>query len=297
MHLLSRLRHWLSAPRPVAPTVAPAWTDGQITDDWFASHFRYAADVVHDALSPVVDPSSSTLLDFGCYDGITGLGLMLRHAWRRVIGVDIDPGFDALPRLAGEQIRLARLPPALEFRRIRANESLAPIGRVDAIMSWSVFEHVERSILDRVVADFHSVLAPGGYCFLQVDPLFFSPLGSHLGRFATAPWAHLRMTDDELERFVLAAAPGVVPADEITEQFRSMSFDEYKRFIFRHYRELNRVTADELIALFRRNRFELVWERRRRTDEAIPEDLLGRYDEDLLRTCEIVALFRSIRSG
>ena len=306
--MLSRLRRWLATDTPSAdrPPTDPAagnppaaaealaaWTEDRISDEWFASHFRYAADVVHEALSPVLDPQVSSLLDFGCYDGTTALGLMLRRGWRRVIGVDIDPGFDALPRMAREQIGLAQLPRGLEFRRMLPNESLAPIGRVDAIMSWSVFEHVERSILDRVVADFHCVLAPGGYCFLQVDPLFYSPQGSHLGRFATAPWAHLRMTEAELQRFVMAAAPGTVPADEITEQFRSMSFDEYKQFIFRHYQELNRVSADELIALFTRNGFTLVWEKRRRTVEPIPADLLARHDEDLLRTCEIFALFRS----
>ena len=303
MQMLSRLKQWLSASRaPTAEAQAPiadepaAWTEDGISDEWFASHFRYAADVVHDALSAVLAPSASSLLDFGCYDGITGLGLTLRHRWKRVIGVDIDPGFDALPRLAQEQIRLQRLPLGLEFRRIAPNESLAPIGPVDAIMSWSVFEHVERSILDRVVADFHTVLVPGGYCFLQVDPLFFSPQGSHLGRFATAPWAHLRKTDDELERFVMAATAGIVPPDEITEQFRSMSFEQYKRFIFRHYRELNRITADELLALFARNGFDLVWEKRRRTTEAIADELVGRYDADLLRTCEIFALFRSSRT-
>ena len=296
MEILALLRQVLFRSQHSARVIPSEGTDDRITDDWVASHFRDAADVVNEALSPVCDPASSTLLDFGCYDGTTGLGLMLRHGWKRIIGVDIDPGFEALPRLAREQIHMKRLPPALEFRRIAPDESLAPVGRVDAIMSWSVFEHVERSILDHVVADFHTVLAPGGHCFLQVDPLFYSPQGSHLGRFATAPWAHLRMDEDELERFVMAAAPGTVPADEITEQFRSMSFDEYKRFIFRHYQELNRVTADDLIALFTRNGFEVVWQKRRRTDEPIPGDLAGRYDEDLLRTCEIFALFRSGRA-
>ena len=296
MRILSSLRQWLSAPPAAALDPEPEWTDGQITDEWFASHFRYAADVVHEALSPVCDPASSTLLDFGCYDGTTGLGLLLRHRWKRVVGVDIDPGFDALPRLAREQIGLQRLPRGLEFLRIAPSASLAGVGPVDAIMSWSVFEHVDRKILDRVIADFHSVLAPGGYCFVQIDPLFFSPQGSHLGRFAAQPWAHLRIADDELERFVMAAAPETVPADEITEQFRSMSFDEYKRFIYRHYRELNRITADELLSLFARNGFELAWEKRRRTEEPIPGELVGRYDDDLLRTCEIFALFRSRRS-
>jgi hypothetical protein len=184
----------------------------------------------------------------------------------------------------------------LQFRRIAPGESLQPVGRVDAIMSWSVFEHIDRKILDWVVADFHSVLAPGGHCFVQIDPLYFSPQGSHLGRFAAQPWAHLRMADDELREFVMAAAPETVPADEITEQFRSMSFDEYKRFIFRHYQELNRITADELLSLFARNGFELVWQKRRRTTEEIPAELLGRFDSDLLRTCEIFALFRSGRT-
>lgn len=294
--IFSRFRQWFATPQTAAvPQPAPGWREDHISDEWFASHFRYAADVVHEALSPVCDPSAASLLDFGCYDGITGLGLLLRHRWKRVIGVDIDPGFDALPRLAREQIGLQRLPAGLQFRRIAPNESLAAAGPVDAIMSWSVFEHVERQILDPVVADFHSILAPGGHCFVQIDPLYYSPQGSHLGRFAARPWAHLRMTDEELERFVMAAAPQTVPADEITEQFRSMPFDEYKRFIFRHYRELNRITADELLAVFTRNGFDLVWQKRRRTDEPVPDELAGRYDDELLRTCEILALFRSNR--
>jgi hypothetical protein len=241
----------------------------------------------------VCDPNASTLLDFGCYDGITGLGLLLRHRWKRVIGVDIDPGFDALPRLASEQIGVQRLPAGLQFRRISPGESLAVASRVDAIMSWSVFEHIDRRLLDAVVADFHSALVPGGHCFVQIDPLYYSPQGSHLGRFAAEPWAHLRMADEELERFVMAATPGTVPAGEMTEQFRAMPFDEYKRFIFRHYRELNRITADELLALFGRNGFELLWQKRRRTPEPVPAELAGRYDDDLLTTCEIFALFRS----
>jgi hypothetical protein len=295
MQFLSRLAQWLSTSQTATDVATSAWSAERITDEWFASHFNYAANVVQEALAPVCDPRASTLLDFGCYDGITGLGLLLRHRWQRVIGVDIDPGFDALPRLAREQIGLERLPPGLQFRRIATGETLAAVGRVDAIMSWSVFEHVDRKLLDSVVADFHSTLVPGGHCFVQIDPLYYSPLGSHLGRFAAQPWAHLRMADEELERFVMTAVPQTVPADEITEQFRSMPFDEYKRFIFRHYRELNRITADELLALFARNGFELLWQKRRRTDEPVPAELAGRYDDDLLTTCEIFALFRSDR--
>lgn len=294
---LERVLAWFGRRRPAVHNrdadAVPTWTADRISDEWFASHFNYAADVVHQALSPPLDPSKTSILDFGCYDGTTALGLVLRHGWKQVVGVDIDPGFDALPRLAREQIGLEALPNNLAFRQIRPQESMATVGRFGAIMCWSVFEHIERELLDPIVADLHSALSPGGYFFLQVDPLFFSPQGSHLGRFAIAPWAHLRLSARELEHQVLSAAPETVPPDEITEQFRCMSFDEYKRFIFQHYLELNRITADELVDVFVRNGFSAVWQRRRRTEDPIPEDLAGRYDEDLLRTCEIVALFRS----
>lgn len=294
---LERVFAWFGRRQPVVPNhdPAPAWSADRISDEWFASHFNYAADVVHQALSPLLKPSQTTILDFGCYDGTTALGLVLRHGWKQVVGVDIDPGFDALPRLAREQIGLEGLPKNLAFRQISPRQSMATVGRFDAIMSWSVFEHVERELLDPIVADLHAALAPGGCFFLQVDPLFFSPQGSHLGRFAIAPWAHLRLSERELEHQVLSAAPDTIPPDEITEQFRSMSFDEYKRFIFQHYLDLNRITADELIDVFVRNGFSIVWQRRRRTEASIPEDIVGRYDEDLLRTCEIVVLFRSAR--
>lgn len=290
--MIGALREWLRARRRSNGGDAP-WSDAGISDEWFASHFRYAADVVHDALASRLDPAAASLLDFGCYDGITALGLLLRHGWRRVIGVDIDPGFDCLPRLAREQIGLARLPVNLSFQRIEPSQPLAPLGPVDAIISWSVFEHLARAILDDVVADFRATLRPGGYCFVQIEPLFYSPHGSHLGRFATAPWAHLRMTEDELEATIMRALPETVPASEITEQFRSMPFEEYKRFIFRHYLELNRITADEVLDLFRRHGFELLWERRHRTELPIPTDLSLRFDHDLLATREIVALFQA----
>src|SRR5512133_3185267 len=77
-----------------------AWNDAGLSDEWFRSHFHHAADVVHSKLAPYCDPASASLLDFGCYDGITSLALVLRYGWKQVLGVDMDPGFDALPRLA-----------------------------------------------------------------------------------------------------------------------------------------------------------------------------------------------------
>lgn len=274
------------------PAPAP-WRDDAITDEWFRSHFHYAADVVHAKLAAYCDPASATLLDFGTYDAITPLALALRHGWRKVLAVDIDPGFHALPRLAREQIGLKRLPHNLRCRRIRPGAPLRALGPVDAVMSWSVFEHVDRPLLDGVVADLHATLKPGGVCFIQVDPLYYSPSGSHLGRFAVEPWSHLRMSHDDLRARVLSATPDLVPPDEITEQFRERSFDEYQRFIFRHYEELNRITADELVGLFERNGFALLEQVRHRTGQEVPAELLARHSREDLVTHEIIAVFRA----
>jgi hypothetical protein len=45
-----------------------------------------------------------------------------------------------------------------------------------------------------------------------------------------------------------------------------------------------------------RNGFALLWEKRRRTSEPIPDRLLDLHDEEVLRTCEIFALFQSARA-
>ena len=274
--------------------LAQPWDGAAIRDEWFRSHFHYAADVVHSKLAPHCDPASATLLDFGCYDGITPLALALRHGWQRVVGVDIDPGFDALPRLAREEIGLAQLPANLEFRRIAPGESLRALGPVDALMSWSVFEHVDRPLLDGVVADLRTAIKPGGLCFVQIDPLYYSPAGSHLGRFSVEPWSHLLLDHEALHAKVMAATADLVPPDEITEQFRSMSWDAYKQFIFRHYEELNRITADELVALFERHGFALMEQIRHRTAQDVPAELLAKHSREDLVTHEIIAVFRAV---
>jgi len=292
--LLAALRNQFAAltGAPLVPGVD--WRDDAIRDAWFESHFHYAADVVHGQLSKYCDPAQSTVLDFGCYDGITALALALRHRWRKVIGVDIDPGFEALPRLARSELGLRRLPANVKYEHIRPGASLRSYGPLDVVMSWSVFEHVDRPLLDTVVADLRAALRPGGLCFVQIDPLYYSPSGSHLGRFAVQPWAHLLRDDAALRALVMSAKVEDVPPDEITEQFRSRTFAEYQEFIFQHYLELNRITADELVALHTRNGFVLEHEIRHRTQLEVPSELLGKYAQEDLVTHEVIAVFRAV---
>ncbi len=54
--------------------------------------------------------------------------------------------------------------------------------------------------------ELHRVLAQDGILFIQIEPLYQSPFGSHLLRLIPEPWAHLKMSKDAyLERAWSAA--------------------------------------------------------------------------------------------
>ncbi len=283
-------------PPPPARVPAPvpsgrAWDPAKITDAWFGAHFHHAANTVVEWLSPHVDWQALRLLDFGCGDGITDLALALKKAPAKMLGVDINTGFDSLPPTARAQLGLANLPQRLQFVQIDAGDRLAGRFEIDAMMSWSVFEHVERPYLDGVVADLYGLLPPGGVFFLQIDPLFHAPGGSHLGRFVRQPWAHLLLSEDALLSAVMSSTEPV-PAEEIEVNFHSRDLDAYKRFVFEEYRRLNRLTADELVALFVRHGFEILRQERREEALEPPQALLSRYARQDLLTTEIRLLMR-----
>ncbi|MCB1907719.1 MAG: methyltransferase domain-containing protein [Rhodocyclaceae bacterium] len=276
---------------PVPAPAAPTWDAAKITDEWFRAHFHHAANTVCEWLSPHVDWKTLRLLDFGCGDGITDLALALKKAPEAITGVDIDRGFDSLPATARRQLGLGELPRRLRFVRIAAGDALAGRFDVDALISWSVFEHVERPYLDRVAADLFGLLPPGGIFFLQIDPLFHAPGGSHLGRFIRQPWAHLLMDDAALFAAVMASTEPI-PPDEIEINYHARDLDGYKRFVFDEYRRLNRLTADELAALFAGHGFEILREERRAEALEPPAELLHSYPREVLQTTEIRLLMR-----
>ena len=169
------------------------WDARQISDEWFRAHFDYAADVVNQWVGGAVDIRTARLLNFGCGDGITDLSLVLRHGATAIHGVDIRKEYAKLPRIAREQLGMRRIPAALTFETIKPGARLADRhGGMDGIMSWSTFEHVQRDQLLPILQDLHACLRPGGVFFLQIEPLFHSPYGSHLRRYDEVPW-HLSL--------------------------------------------------------------------------------------------------------
>lgn len=278
-------RRWQERLFGLAP-----WDAGKITDEWFRAHFDYAADVVHSWLGQELDMSKARLLNFGCGDGITDLALVLRHGATRIHGIDIRQEYTKLPRIAREQLGMSRVPSALSFETIVPNEPLATRhAGYDGMLTWSTFEHVQRDKVLPILADLHACLRPGGVFFLQIEPLFHSPWGSHLRRYDDVPWHHLMASEEELWR-IIEAHDGPLDASEVDFGFSDFGVDGYKRFVFREYQALNRLTADELVDLTKQAGFELLRQERRQVDLPIPAALKGRYQDDWLLNNEIMLL-------
>lgn len=266
------------------------WDAGKITDEWFRAHFEYAADVVNHWMGDVLDWPRARLLNFGCGDGITDLALVLRHGATAIHGVDIRQEYAKLPRIAREQLGMSRVPAALTFETIRPGAPLA--GRhagVDGIMSWSTFEHVQREQLTPILRDLHACLRPGGYFFIQIEPLFYSPYGSHLRRYDDVPWHHLTASEDELWK-IIEAHEGPIDAAEVDFGFADFGVEGYKRFVFKEYQALNRLTADELVDYATGVGFRVVRQERRHVDMEIPPALRGQYPDDWLLNNEVFLL-------
>ncbi|MDR6765769.1 SAM-dependent methyltransferase [Acidovorax delafieldii] len=268
------------------------WDARQISDEWFRAHFDYAADVVNQWVGGTVDIRTARLLNFGCGDGITDLSLVLRYGATAIHGVDIRKEYAKLPRIAREQLGMRRIPAALTFETITPGARLADRhGGMDGIMSWSTFEHVQRDQLLPILQDLHACLRPGGVFFLQIEPLFHSPYGSHLRRYDEVPWHHLLVTEEVLWN-TIEAHEGPINAEEVDFGFADFGVEGYKRFVFKEYQQLNRLTADELVDLVRQAGFSVEKQERRSVEMAPPPELLSRYSDEILRNNEIFLLLR-----
>lgn len=284
---------WLRRLRERFRGMAP-WDASKISDEWFRIHFEYAADVTHQWIGSVVDVKQSRLLQFGCGDSVTDLGIVLRHGACSIHCVDVMEGYRKLPGVAQSQLGMARLPAALSFQTIQPGEVLASQRPLyDGIMSWSVFEHVSREHVLPILRDLYQCLKPGGYFFLQIEPLYYSAYGSHLRRFSEVPWHHLLVSDEELWNAVQAHRDEI-KADEADLALEDLGMDKYKRYIFDEYQVLNKLTADELVNLVKQAGFDVLREKRGDTEPTapIPEVLLQRYPRDVLVNNEIFLLMQ-----
>jgi SAM-dependent methyltransferase len=267
-----------------------SWQGDAIADAWFGSHFNYAADVVAEWVG-AERLHAGRSLDFGCGDGITALGLILRHGARHITGIDISQTHRGLAKLARREIKLAALPPQLKFQRIQAGAPFAFKAPFDLIMSWSTFEHIELPYLGGVLDNLHQSLSDDGLFFLQINPLYYSPHGSHLSRFELPAWAHLLWTPDQVTAAVMDYQ-GDIPADELEENFHTRDFKAYKAFVLKEYDQLNRVTTSALIAHLHQHGFEVVRQAFGQVAGEPPASLLARFEQHDLVTDEVRLLLK-----
>lgn len=252
------------------------WSADRIKDPAYRAEFIGVPGVIADWMSDHGGLSGRDILDFGCGEGATTLGIALCYGPRRVVGVEILPKiWNALP-IAREQIGLEGKPDNLDLIQVAADATLDHLGSFDLIYSWSVFEHVQQDLITDCLAKMKRVLRPGGTLFLQTTPLFYSAYGSHFQRWIPVPWAHLSMQHDLF----------------CAELRKRVNNEDQAHDLLCMYENLNRATANQILGVARQVGFKVVREHRTYDEYPIPSDLREIYLEDVLRTNQLAFLAR-----
>jgi len=199
---------WQLRSLPGTPPIENmSWRIG--AHDWFYKHFDHAARTTTSYLlgdSPLL---KGRILDVGCGDGITDLGIALRWQPKELVGIDPFRGYERLPQiLAGTPLASLAAPPCLRFLPASANEIPFEDDHFDVVVSWGSLEHIVGGYA-QALREIRRVLRPGG--LLMAHPgLFYSDVGNHLGEFAFAreePYVHLKRPRDWLRERILASEP------------------------------------------------------------------------------------------
>jgi len=65
----------------------------------------------------------------------------------------------------------------------------------DFVYCINAFEHIQDP--SEAIVEIWRVLRPGGYAFIQFDPLFYCDTGSHMFDFLPEPWLHLMISEED----------------------------------------------------------------------------------------------------
>ena len=198
--------HWqLGATGNTPPIDRLSWAQGPA--NWFYRHFDHAARTIIHFLFRRDPRLSGRVLDVGCGDGITDLGIAIRVQPKQLVGVDPFRGYERLPEVCREHGFPESLmkPDCLSFRPDDANKLGFEDNSFDAVLSWGSLEHIAGGY-DRALAEIRRVLRPGGLFFAHPG-LFYGSLGNHLGEFFDDPWIHLKLPEDALKQRVLSSEP------------------------------------------------------------------------------------------
>lgn len=238
----------------------------------FERRFQFLPSLFGDWLSNHGGVTGKAVLDFGCGDGITAAGIAHALQPRSILGVDINREHVTCAETVARHCEGADLS-ALSFETI-APDGEIPASDLDLVFSWSTFEHIDQVIFEAAMSRLYRSLKVGGFCFFQVAPLYYSPEGGHLWELGYRNWEHLTKQLSHIERD-LQALPS-----------------ERGAALWSMFSTLNKATSDHMLGTMRSVGFELIREYRSEADAEPPPDLLSRYQRDVLKGEQIVALLK-----
>lgn len=193
-------------------------------DAFFRARARHEYGTIRNWTAKLVDFSSALVLDFGCGQGIAAAAFALQHPTANVKAFDVvPPEKEKLNDLCLRNVGVG-VPDNLDLVQVPGVAQLGGIQKFDLVYSWSVFEHIPAGQIGKCLVQIRDALAPGGVFFMQINPLYFSPFGSHLSRYCNEPWFHLTQNIDEIRSVYVERNPS--------------SEREWDQFV-----ELNRLTA------------------------------------------------------
>jgi SAM-dependent methyltransferase len=125
------------------------------------------------------------VLEVGCSDGLA-CDLLLCEEPDQITGIDVM-GI----------VGCAFKDPRLRYQRVDGSILPFPDASFDVSYSIATMEHVFDPF--QVISEMKRVTRPGGYCYIQAGPLYFSPFGHHMfGYFDEEPWVHLRRSPTQM---------------------------------------------------------------------------------------------------
>ncbi len=189
----------------MAPGVAVenlSWKRGH--ENWFFRHFDHAAATVVSYMLADSPKLKGRILDVGCGDGITALGVALRTGCEELVAIDPFRGFDRLPEILRENhLPADTIPKRVKYLAEDANSLPFPDDSFDVVISWAAVEHFAGGYL-KALGEMKRVLKPDGLLFIHPG-LYYCNAGHHLAEYSSEPFFHLRKSREQIREIVFSA--------------------------------------------------------------------------------------------
>ena len=147
----------------------------------------------------------------------------------------------------------------------------------DAVVSWSVMEHVSQDIFDYQLAILKRALRPGGFLVFQVSPLYYSAFGSHFVDRQT-PWQHLEQQTSLFEAKMREACLE-----------SSISFEKH----WSTFVTLNRFTSEDFLDALSNAGFDVLDVYSTRMEISPPDRIVRIFKREILMEEQILVVART----